>query len=98
MITGETIWESNIHPDKIHRHRVKHLNSKHLANILHFFRTTSQCVHGHDFVESLVIGNAMMEEARKRELTPEFLQGAPYPYDPTAPYEEYLPVSDTSEG
>ena len=89
MITGETVWVSNIHPNNIHQHKIRNLNSKHLANILHFFKTTDPIVHGHSFEGRVQIVCAMVDEAHKRELTLAFLEAAPYPYDPEKPYEEY---------
>jgi len=89
MITADTIWVSNIHPDSIHEHKIRDLNSEHVANILHFFKTTN--AHGHSEEESAEIIRAMNDEASRRELTPEFLSGAPYPYDYKLPYTEYHP-------
>jgi hypothetical protein len=97
-ISGETLWISNIDPNNVHEHKVKNLNSKHLANIIHFFIHSSVLLHGHSDAESMVIIDGMLNEVRKRELTPEFLQGAPYPYDPTMPYEEYQPPHQGTVG
>jgi hypothetical protein len=90
MITSETIWISNIHPDNVHQHKIKNLNSKHLANIIHFMKTVDQSIHGHDAIDRILIIQAMRDEANKRELTIEFLNGAPYHYDPYAPHIELV--------
>jgi len=89
MITRETLWVSNIHPENVHGHLIRNLNSKHIANIIHFMRTNDGTVHGYDDQARVEVIIAMQEEAKKRELTPAFLNGAPYPYDPAGPYEEY---------
>jgi hypothetical protein len=88
-ITQDTIWISNIDLDNIHGHKVGALNSEHLANIVHFLRTNDERVHGHCDTERLEIILAMLDEAERRELTDEFLSGAPYPYDKDLPYQEY---------
>lgn len=89
-LTSETIWVSNFHPDNIHQHKIKNLNSKHIANIIHFLKTNDSNVHGHSYEDRMRIITVMMEEASKRELTPMFLEAAPYPYDCDKPYEEYV--------
>lgn len=80
----ETTWVSNIDPDNVHSHKIKDLNSEHLANIIYFLKNDSRA-RGH----APCILSGMVEEAKRRELTPEFLAKAPYPYDAAAPYQEY---------
>jgi len=89
-MNANTTWISNIHLDCIHQHKVRNLNSKHLANIIHFFKKFDQKVHGHSPEECLEIIKVMEEEAAHRELTPDFLAATPYDYDPKM-YEEYNP-------
>ena len=92
-ISGETLWMSNIDPNNTHVHKIKNLNSKHIANILHFFKITDQSTHGHSQLDVSIIIKVIHDEAMRRELSPEFLQGAPYYYNPNEPYEEYQPPS-----
>ena len=89
MITENTIWISNINPENEHGHPIKKLNNNHIANILHFFKVYGRERHGHPEEERAKILASMTVEASKRGLTQQFLNGAPYPYDPSAPYEEY---------
>lgn len=89
MTNEDTLWISNINPGNVHGHPIKKLNNVHLANIIHFFRINDQQIHGHPDEECGEIIVAMIIEAEKRGLTREFLDGAPYPYDPNAPYVEY---------
>lgn len=89
MITEDTLWESNINPDNIHAHPIKKLNNEHLANIIQFFKNNGQDTHGHTDLERVGIITLMIVEAMRRGLTRAFLDKAPYPYDPTAPYIEY---------
>ena len=89
MVTEDTTWISNINPGNVHGHPIKKLNNVHLANIIHFFKTNDQQVHGHTDEDRCEIITIMVIEASKRELTQEFLDGAPYPNDPHAPYVEY---------
>jgi len=97
MITRKTIWGANTDPNNYHEHRIENLNNEHIANIIQFFMDDNQKIHNHDISESLEIVAVMQDEALKRELTPEFLNGAPYPYDPIAPYVEYQPYMGAVE-
>jgi hypothetical protein len=49
----------------------------------------NQSIHNHSINESLEIIAVMQDEALRRELTTNFLMGAPYPYNPLSPYVEY---------
>jgi hypothetical protein len=97
MITRETIWGINSCEGIYHEHKIKNLNNKHIANIIHFFLINNQSIHHHDIHESLEIIAVMQDEALRRELTTDFLMGAPYPYNPTSPYVEYQPYIDALE-
>lgn len=89
MINEDTFWTSNINPENEHEHPIKKLNNAHIANILHFYKVYDEKIHGHPEGDRTKIVAAMIKEAEKRELSQEFLDGAPYPYDPSAPYTEY---------
>lgn len=86
-ISEEDFWLSNTNQE--HMHKVGNLNSEHLANIIHFFKNVGPGVHGHTYEECFAIVEGMRGVAHRRDLTQEFLDAAPYPYDPDATYKEY---------
>ena len=71
--TRDTVWKANSDPNNVREIKIKHLTDKHLANIIKYVLANRYQPDLVDFLKG---------ELRFRWLSEDFLDNAPYPYEP----------------